>query len=60
MSYPLCNTNKMLQIFEEYALNYKITFNETKSQLLYFSYLDKDHSDLLNLTMKGKCYTISE
>ena len=30
----------------------KITFNATKSQLLYFSYLGKDHSDLLNLTMK--------
>ena len=33
-------------------INQKITFNATKSQLLYFSYLDKDHSDLLNLTMK--------
>ena len=42
----------MLQICEEYAFNYKITFNATKSQLLYFSYLDKDHSDLLGLTMK--------
>ena len=43
---------KMLQICEECAFNYKITFNATKSQLLYFSYLDKDHNDLLNLTMK--------
>ena len=42
----------MLQICEEYAFNYKITFNATKSQLLYFSYLDKDHSDLLSVTMK--------
>ena len=38
--------------YVEYAFNYKITFNATKSQLLYFSYLDKDHSDLLSLTMK--------
>ena len=29
-----------------------IAMNATKSQLLYFSYLDKDHRDLLNLTMK--------
>ena len=42
----------MLHICEEYALNYKITFNATKSQLLYFSYLGKDHSDLLSLIMK--------
>ena len=42
----------MLQICEEYAFHYKITFNATKSPLLYFSYLDKDHSDLLSLTMK--------
>ena len=42
----------MLQICEEYAFNYKITFNTTKSELLYFSYLDKDHSDLLSLTLK--------
>ena len=52
MSYPFWNTKKMLQICEEYAFNYKITFNATKSQLLYFSYLNKDHSDLLSLTMK--------
>ena len=51
MSYPFWNTKKMLQICEEYAFNYKITFNATKSQLLYLSYLDKAHSDLLNLTM---------
>ena len=37
---------------EEYAFNYKINSNATKSQLLYFSCLDKDHSDLLSLTMK--------
>ena len=43
---------KMLQICEEYAFNYKITFNATKSQLLYFSYLDKDHSDVLSSTIK--------
>ena len=42
----------MLQICEEYAFNYKISFNATKSQLLYSSYLDKNHSDLLNLTRK--------
>ena len=52
----LCPTfsgiQKMLHICEEYALNYKITFNATKSQLLYFSYLGKDHSNLLSLTMK--------
>ena len=39
-------------MLQEYAFNCKITFNATKSQLLYFSYLDKDHSDLLSLTMK--------
>ena len=48
----LSGIQKMLQICEKYAFNYKITFNATKSQLLYFSYLDKDYSDLLNLTMK--------
>ena len=37
---------KQCYICEEYA------FNATKSQLFYLSYLDKDHSDLLNLTMK--------
>ena len=42
----------MLQIYKEYAFHYKITLNATKSQLLYFSYLDNDHSDLLSLTMK--------
>ena len=55
----------MLQICEEYDFNYKITFYFIKSQLLYFSYLDKDHTDLLNLTMKHvvflpwKCYTVT-
>ena len=44
----------MLQICEEYAFNYKITCNATKSQLLYFSYLDKDHSYLLSFTMKDR------
>ena len=44
----------MLQICEEYAFNYKITFNATKCQLLYFRYLDKDHSDLLSFTMKDR------
>ena len=34
-----------LQICEEYAFNYKITVNATKSLLLYFSYLDKGHND---------------
>ena len=53
----LCHTisgiqKEMLRICEENAFNYKITFNATKTQLLYLSYLDKDHSDLLNLTMK--------
>ena len=48
----LSGIQKMLHICEEYAFNYKITFNATKSQLLYFSCLDKDHSDLLSLTMK--------
>ena len=48
----LSGIQKMLHICEEYAFNYKITFNATKSQLLYFSYLGKDHSDLLSLTMK--------
>ena len=48
----LSGIQKMLQICEEYTFNYKITFNATKSQLLYFSYLDKYHSDLLSLTMK--------
>ena len=43
----------MLQICEEYVFNYKITFNATKSQLLYFGYLGKDHSDLLSLIMKN-------
>ena len=42
----------MLQICEEHAFNYKITFNATKSILLCLRYLDKDHSDLLKLTMK--------
>ena len=51
--YPtLSGIQKMLHICEEYAFNYKITFNATKSQLLYFSYLGKDHSDLLSLAMK--------
>ena len=48
----LSGIQKMLQICEEYAFNYKITFNATKSKLLYFSYLDKEHSELLSLTMK--------
>ena len=52
----LCSTlsriQKMLQISEEYAFNYKITLNATKSQFLYFSYLDNDYNDLLNLTMR--------
>ena len=48
----LSGVQGMLQICEEYAFNYKRTFNATKSQLLYFSYLDKDHSDLLSLAMK--------
>ena len=34
----LSGIQKMLQICEEYAFNYKITFNATKSQLLYFSF----------------------
>ena len=38
---------------EEYAFNYKITLIVTKSQLLFFSYLDNYHSELLNLTMKN-------
>ena len=41
----LSGIQKMLHICEEYAFNHKITFNATKSQLLYFSYLGKDHSD---------------
>ena len=48
----LFGIQKMLQICEVYAFNYKITFNATKSKLLYFSYFDKDHSVLLSLTMK--------
>ena len=48
----LSEIQKKLQICEEYAFNYKTTFNTTKSQLLLFSYLDKDHGDLINLTMK--------
>ena len=48
----LSGIQHMLHICEEYAFNYKITFNATKSQLLYFSYLGKYHSDLLSLTMK--------
>ena len=48
----LSGIQKMLQIGEDYAINYKITFNATNIQVLYFSYLDKDHSDLLSLTMK--------
>ena len=52
----LCRTlsgiQHMLHICEAYAFNYKIVFNATKSQLLYFSYLNKDHSYLLNLIMK--------
>ena len=43
-----------IQICVEYAFNYKITFNATKSQLWYFSYVDKDHRDLLKLTMKDR------
>ena len=39
----------------------KLVSNYTKSQLLYFSYLDKDHSDFLSLPMKdGNVYTICE
>ena len=49
---PTFSGIQFLQICEEYAFNYKITFNAAKSQLLYFSYLDKDHSDLLNLIVK--------
>ena len=37
----LSGIQKMLHICEEYAFNYKITLNATKSQLLYFSYLGK-------------------
>ena len=48
---PFLEYNTILRICE-YAFNYKIAFNATKSQLLFFSYLDKDHSDLLSLTMK--------
>ena len=44
---PFLEYKKMLQICEEYAFNYKITFNAIK--ILLFR---KDHSDLLNLTMK--------
>ena len=47
-----CKYMCMLQICKEYACNYKITFKATKCQALYFSFLDKDHSDLLNLTMQ--------
>ena len=36
----------------EYDFNYKITINASKTQLLYFSYLDTNHSDLLKLTIK--------
>ena len=46
LSSTLSGIQKMLQICEEYAFNYKITFNVPKSQLLYFSYLDNDHNDL--------------
>ena len=42
----------MLLICEEYAFNYHIIFNANKSKLLYISNLDKDHSDLLNVTMR--------
>ena len=44
MSFPFWKT--------DYVFNYKISFNATKSPLLYFTYLDKCHSDLLNLTMR--------
>ena len=47
----LSGIQKMLQICGEHAFNYKIYFNTTKCQLLYFSYLDKEYSDLLSLTM---------
>ena len=49
---PFLEYKKMLQICEEYAFIHKITFNATKTSLIYIYYLDKDHSDLLNLTMK--------
>ena len=29
-----------------------MTFNDTKSELLYLGYLDKDQSDLINMTMR--------
>ena len=56
MSYTFWNTIFFFQICEQYAVNYTISLNATKSQLLYLSYLDKHQSDLLNLTMKyGNC-----
>ena len=57
---PFLEYKTMVHICEEYAFNYKMTFNATKSQLLYFSYLGKDNSDTKFDHERRKCYTICE
>ena len=37
LSSTLSGLKEMLKMFEDYALNYKINFNASKNQLLYFS-----------------------
>ena len=48
----------MLAMCEDYAYKFKITFNATKSQLLYFSSINNDISNMLHLIMNdGKVIT---
>ena len=49
----LTGLQKMLDICENYANNYNITFNAKKSQLLYFSYNNETASNYAKLSMKN-------
>ena len=44
---PILEYKKILQICEAYVFNYKSA--TTKSQLLYFSYLNKEHSTKVDM-----------
>ena len=49
MSYPFWNAKHVTDYVKSMPLvtNLPLIFNATKSQLLYFSYLDKDHSTVI-------------
>ena len=52
MSHTFWNTIKCYRYVKSMPLIFSNAFNAIESQLWYFSYLDKDNSDLINLTTK--------